>query len=561
MLQDVLVRDPDNERAIRLLRKRTEERRLQIKRESERIARQERLDGLMARAKEAMAHQRYEDALAALDEIRSIDSQAAGVDELRTSAEAALQQQQLAALAERRIADALRHGEKRFRRGDRAGALQFVEQALTIDPQHGRALAVREEIRRAPDVPPSNIGRHLIKIAAGVIAAAVVSLAGWTFWPSRGTQPPLATTASVVAPTPTTTAPPPASTTSEEKTDTPAAATAGTRGSETKPEAKADEGPPVEPPKSEPVRDEAVVVAESTARRLLRGGRLRDAAAALENGLAVDPNDAGLKDALRNVQNEARRRSLRAMNEVEKAGMPAIASKAFAQGKQMHADGESMQAAGKASVAVQDYLTAIQLFNQALQTAPPIALTVPHASAPPAVTTAPAPSSNPGGARSGPATADAGTVKTPATAPAEKPTAPPPKAADPSPPPAVSTPATAAATPAIMKLIRQYANAWDNRDMNKLKAIWPGMSSQMERQLRKQMEDYKSVQMDITNCSPPTFTLGPHNAPLAAAITCYEKDRFDTRVSGRIELSLLTTFVLRLFGTEWGISEVSKRPV
>jgi tetratricopeptide (TPR) repeat protein len=427
----------------------------------------------------------------------------------------------------------------------------------------------------------------LIKIAAGVIAAAVVSMAGWTLWPSGGTEPPLANSASLGSPTPPPVVPARGPTTPEAKTSAPAPApTSGAGANDSKSEAKRDEegakpeatgetapgtkpeAPAatvstvaVDPPKSEPVRNEAAVAAEETARRALRAGRLRDAAAALEKGLAADPNDAGLKDALRNVQNEARRRSLRAMNEVEKAGLPAIASKSFAQGKQMHADGESMQTAGKASAAVQDYLTAIQLFNLALQTAPPIALSVPHASAPPAVTTAPAPSSNPGGARSGPATADAGTVKTPATAPAEKPTAPPPKAADPSPPPAVSTPATAAATPAIMKLIRQYANAWDNRDMNKLKAIWPGMSSQMERQLRKQMEDYKSVQMDITNCSPPTFTLGPHNAPLAAAITCYEKDRFDTRVSGRIELSLLTTFVLRLFGTEWGISEVSKRPV
>jgi tetratricopeptide (TPR) repeat protein len=590
MLQDVLVRDPDNERAIRLLRKRTEERRLQIKREAERIARRERIDGLMATARDAMAHRRYEDALAALDEIRSIDGQAAGADELRKSAEAALQQQQAAILAEQRIAEALRRAEKRFRRRDRSGALQFVEQALAIDPQHARALAVREEIRRAPDVPPSHTGQRLIKIAAGVIVAAGLSVAGWALWQSGGTQPPRTSSASVVSPAPPLVAPTRGSTTPEEKTPSnptaPAPATADARADESKSTARGDEArnrpeaagetapstgkseaptagtstaAVAEPTKSEPVRNEAAAAVEEAARRYLRAGRLRDAAAALDKGLAADPNDAGLKDALRNIQNEARRRSLRAMNDVEKAGMPAIGSKAFADGKRLHADGEAMQAAGKASVAVNDFMTAVQLFGQALQAVPTSAQASPHVTAPLPGTTTATPSYTPGGGRSAPTNPDSATAKSPSTAATEKPTAAP-KAAEPSPPAPMSPPATAAATPMIMKLVRQYASATENRDMNKLKGIWAGMSSQTERQLRRQWEDYRSIQVEISNCSAPTFSYNSQNTPVAAAITCHEKNKIDTRVSGRIDSQLLTTFVFRTVGPEWAISEVSKRP-
>ena len=176
--------------------------------EAERAARQERVARLMAAAQATVEEQRFEDATEALEQLRAIAPDAAGLEDLSAVARAGLEVQRAAELArqeaerERRaLDDMLARAAKRQRRRDYAAALGLIDSVLARDSQHAEALSLRAEVQRAIEEqaahPPTGFSlratlsaanvwlrtkalySNTFRISAGLVLAAAVSIGVW----------------------------------------------------------------------------------------------------------------------------------------------------------------------------------------------------------------------------------------------------------------------------------------------------------------------------------------------------------------------------------------------
>ena len=273
---------------------------------------EQRVARLMAAAQTAVDEQRFDQATDALEQVRAIAPDTAGLQQLFDDVQAGLDAQRAAELArqeaerERRALEKmLARAEKRYRRRDYATALGLTEDVLARDGQNAEALSLRAQVVRAiadPSVHPHGFslrdalsganawlrttGLHSngFWISAGLILAVAAAIGIWRGLPQQQRQQePAATPISTSSP-PVPIQPP--------KTE-PAGPTE-----------------PVQEPPPPPSRSEAVINAESAARRQLEAGSLLAALRSLRHGLTVDSTDAGLLELLLKIEAEAQLRAV-----------------------------------------------------------------------------------------------------------------------------------------------------------------------------------------------------------------------------------------------------------
>ena len=456
---------------------------------------EQRVARLMAAAQTAVDEQRFPEATDALEQVRAIAPDTAGLQQLFDLVQAGLDAQRAGELAreeaerERRALDKmLARAEKRYRRRDYSTALALVEDILTRDGQHVEALSLRAQVVGAiadpPVHPPGFSPRDTLSvtsawlrtkglhsnafwISAGLILAVAAAIGIWRGLPEQQQQPPpLAATPISTSSSPTPIQEPP------------------------KAEA-AEPAKPVPEPSAPPNRSEVVVSSESAARRHLEAGNLVEALKSLRLGLTVDATDAGLQELLLKIEAEAQLRASNAEKGPEKAGTLAMESKAFANAKRNQKDAERLRDQGRHEIAIRHYLDAARLFGEASATKP----------APPS-----------------------------------------PEATTP------VSPAVAAASAAIERVRQRYEAGFKNRSLDEIKAVWPDMSRIAGRTLSDFFNNPRSVAPSI-QCQPPVFTdleRGQTSRRPTAVLHCYERWQELSPAGGvRVETSHPATLHLR----------------
>ncbi len=176
---------------------------------------EQRVARLMAAAQTAVDEQRFDEATDALEQVRAIAPDTAGLQQLFDVVQAGLDAQRAAELArqeaerERRALDKmLARAEKRYRRRDYATALGLTEDVLTRDGENAEALSLRAQVVRAiadPSVHPPGFslrdalsaanawlrtkGLHsnAFRISAGLILAVAAAIGIWRALPQHTT--------------------------------------------------------------------------------------------------------------------------------------------------------------------------------------------------------------------------------------------------------------------------------------------------------------------------------------------------------------------------------------
>ena len=140
--------------------------------EAERAAREERVRRLMAAAQAAVNQQRFQEALDAVEQLRALAPDVAGLEQLATAAADGLKAQRAAEEARRQAEIArqemdktLARAAKRQRRRDYTAALGLIDEVLARDSQYPAALSLRAEVQHAVEEAGGAPGH-------GILAAA-----------------------------------------------------------------------------------------------------------------------------------------------------------------------------------------------------------------------------------------------------------------------------------------------------------------------------------------------------------------------------------------------------
>ena len=138
------------------IRRVREEQEARARVEAERAAREERVRHLMAAAQAAVNQQRFQEALEAVEQLRALAPDVAGLEPLAKTAAEGLQAQRAAEEARRQAEIArqemdktLARAAKRLRRRDYPAALGLINEVLARDSQYPAALSLRAEVQRA----------------------------------------------------------------------------------------------------------------------------------------------------------------------------------------------------------------------------------------------------------------------------------------------------------------------------------------------------------------------------------------------------------------------------
>ena len=138
------------------IRRVREEQEARARIEAERAAREERVRRLMAAAQAAVNQQRFQEALDAVEQLRALAPDVAGLEPLAKTAADGLKAQRAAEEARRQAEIArqemdktLARAAKRQRRRDYTTALGLVDEVLARDSQYPAALSLRTEVQRA----------------------------------------------------------------------------------------------------------------------------------------------------------------------------------------------------------------------------------------------------------------------------------------------------------------------------------------------------------------------------------------------------------------------------
>jgi len=494
--------------------------------EAEREARQERVARLMAAAQAAVNQQRFQEAVEAVEQLRALAPDVAGLQQLSEAAQDGLEVQRAAEnarreaeLERREIDQTLARAGKRQRRRDYAAALALVDGVLARDSQHPAALSLRAEVQRAieeqaahPDVGFSlrptlsaatvwlrtkALYSTTFRISGGLVLAAAVSIGVWRSgsepWPaSRPTH------TSPVTPTPAPPPPEPKTGLSKETTPPQQTTQAPAGGVESpKPEAA--------PPEVIAVRDERLAAAERRARQQLGAGNGEGALRSAQRGLAVDANDTALLALVSEILRDAESRAMRARRAAEKVGAAAVSSKEFDAARLSQADADRLRDAGQHQEAIRGYWEATRLFTKAAEATPP---------APPS--------------------------------------------------PVNTQPGAQAAVEAIERVRQQYEAAVENRSIEELRAVWPSMSRTNLKVFGDKFNEAGSLAIDLT-CQQPVFVdlqRAQSGRTTTATMSCYETQRGRSRAGGvSWTMRGYVTFYLRGEGPLWVITDVTTQVV
>ena len=145
------------------IRRVREEQEARARIEAERAAREERVRRLMAAAQTAVNQQRFQEALDAVEQLRALAPDVAGLDPLATAAadglkalRAAEEARRQAEIAHQEMDKTLARAAKRLRRRDYPAALGLIDEVLARDSQYPAALSLRAEAQHAIDYQASN---------------------------------------------------------------------------------------------------------------------------------------------------------------------------------------------------------------------------------------------------------------------------------------------------------------------------------------------------------------------------------------------------------------------
>jgi tetratricopeptide (TPR) repeat protein len=467
-----------------------------------------RVARLMAAAQAAVDRQRFQEAAEALEQLRAIAPNTAGLEHLSGVVHAGLEAQRAAELArheterERRALDEmLARAAKRQRRRDYATALGLIDDVLARDSQHAEALSLRDQVQRAieeraahpdtgfslrPTLSAANVWlrtksiySNTFRISVGLILAAAAAIGVWS---GPAEQPPAAPAQTSSSPAPIQTPP------------------AGVAMESVKPE------PQVPPPATN--RNEVAVSAESAARRQLEAGNPQEALRSLRPGLAIDSTDAGLLALLLKIEADAQSRASNAERAADKAGSVALSSPAFADAKRSLQEAERLRDLGRHEAAIRRYWDTARLFGEAAATKPPR----PAAPSPEATTSVPA--------------------------------------------------VVATATAAVDGTRQRYEAAFEARSIEELRAVWPSMPRAVQKAVSDHFKDARSVVLDL-QCQQPVFAdlqRGQSGRRPTAVLSCYEKREVLSPAGGvRVQTAEPVTIYLRAEGQVWVITDVTSQ--
>ena len=122
---------------------------------------------------------------------------------------------------------------------------------------------------------------------------------------------------------------------------------------------------------------------------------------------------------------------------------------------------------------------------------------------------------------------------------------------EPAPPPAPVQP-----TPqeAVMTTLRRYTSALEQRDVNALKAVWPGLSRSQQAAVEAEFANARSIDVELAN---PRIDLVGQTATVSAV----RHYRLNTRDGQQLRSDTSTTLTLRQAAGGWVIESVSHRPL
>ena len=103
----------------------------------------------------------------------------------------------------------------------------------------------------------------------------------------------------------------------------------------------------------------------------------------------------------------------------------------------------------------------------------------------------------------------------------------------------------------VEEALRGYKAAWESKDLDRLKTLWPGLDGGTEKKIKQTFEFSRSIKIDLqlTNISITRD---------AATVTCQRQDRTVTVTGDKLtsKKPFKTTITLRRTGSTWVIEDV-----
>ena len=398
--------------------------------------------------------------------------------------------------------------------------------------------------------------------ALGITVAAAAIIVALAVWMNRGDEP------AVPPPTPVTTGDTAAAANQREiASRLEQASKALQAGDEATAQKHADAVLAISPgnPEAQRLRDRARQTSETVTRGLTRArdlfaaGRFDDASQAAGEVLAVEPGNAEAKRLMDDGAarsrgkgaDEARSRAARAKGSAVAAGAPALAAAAYASAVSAEREAAGLYKRGHLAEAMGKFWEASGLFRSA-----EVAAQTEAGARTARARTQPAPERKP----ADPLPQIPSTPISPTTGlplPSVTPPAPPPPVQQAAPQQPAS-PQTAPAEPAppaplpasgVIEVLNRYRAALENRSLDALKRVWPGLSGAQESALRSDFQNAARIEVDIMS---PQIAINGTNAT-ATFIRGYQ---VHTKDGQRLRTETRTTMSLQRSGNVWVIEHI-----
>ena len=296
----------------------------------------------------------------------------------------------------------------------------------------------------------------------------------------------------------------------------------------------------------------------ANARSLMASGRFEEAARAAGEVLAVEPGNADAKRLMDDASarsrgkgvEEARSRTARARNGAAGAGASRLASAPYAAAVAAERDATALHKRGQLAEATTRFWEATGLFRSAeiaAQTEAAARAERARATAADRKPEPPAPPAAPPPAPTPPSVPTSSGTSLPLPPPSAVPVAPPPPPA-PAPSP-VQPPAAADPASGIRELIDRYKAALENRNLEALKRLWPGLGGAQEAAIRNEFQIATSIDVDIVS---PQITV----SGTTATVTFIRRYRLQTADRQNPRDERRTTMNLHRSGTTWVIDQI-----
>jgi serine/threonine-protein kinase len=401
--------------------------------------------------------------------------------------------------------------------------------------------------------------RHAVLGIAVAATAIVVALAVWMNRGEPAAPPPAATTA-----TSNTSA---AATQQEIASRLEEASKALQAGDEATAQKHADAVLAISPGNAEAqrLRDRARQTSETVARSLTRArdlfaaGRFEDASRAAGEVLAVEPANAEARRLMDDSAarsrgkgaDEARTRAARAKGAATAAAAPTLAAGAYGAAISAEREAAGLYKRGQLAEAMAKYWEASGLFRSA-----EVAAQTEAAARAARARTVPAPERRPADPLPPvPATPISPTTGLPL--PTVTPPAPPPPVQQPAPTPAAqpqpapAEPAAPAALPpsGVIDVLNRYKAALENRNLEALKRLWPGLGGAQESAIRYEFQNATRIDVDIMS---PQIAINGTNA----TVTFTRGYQLHTKDGQRLRTETRTTMSLQRSGNAWVIEHI-----